>query len=733
MTNAKRYILSIGLVTLCAFCYAQVISISKAKSKITIDGILNDNAWRSVSSLKDFKMNFPRDSVDARSKTEVKITYDDKNLYIAAICQKELADDFVITTMRRDFDFSENDAFAVYIDAFNDAANGLGFAVNPLGVQSDGLIANGGVKGVTLNWDGQWQVETMRSSTNWTVEMAIPFKTLRYKSDIKNWRINFARNDRSRNEISTWKAVPRGFKVTTLSFMGLLEWTTPPKKNGANIALIPYVAGAINKDFESAESLVSYQPATGIDAKIGLSSSLNLDLTINPDFSQIEVDRQVINLQRFELSFPERRIFFLENSDLFAKLGNSRVRPFFSRRIGGVGTEPVPVLFGARLSGKLNKDWRIGLMTTQTEGVTDVAKAQNYTVATIQRRVLEGSTVSAFITNRSAFNGNNIDKNDYNLTGGVEMDFRSKNGEISAHGYLHTATTQEKLGDNFAFGAKARYRTQQGLNIFLGIDAIGENYITDLGFVPRLYNTDENGESVRIPYLQVRTNGGYRFYQPEGSTLVYWGPTYHFDIYTNKDFDFQESRADLGIEMEFINSTALKVEATTSKINLLFPFTLKGLETAFPTGIYTNIFLEAKYNTDKRRRLFGETSIGIGTEYNGQRAGFDLGLNWRYKAWGLFGFSYEYQNLYQYESVYGNPTFHLLGSSLEIAFTRDINWTTFLQYNTQNDNFNINSRFRWRFHPMSDFFLVYTDNYTTDILNVKNRAVVVKLNYWFNL
>ncbi|MEM8907288.1 MAG: carbohydrate binding family 9 domain-containing protein, partial [Bacteroidota bacterium] len=216
----------------------------KASSPIRVDGRLSERDWQEGRPISYFQMTYPHDTLQAKSKTIVQVLFDDRFLYIGAICEDQIAGDYVVQSLKRDFDFAVNDAFAVFIDAFSDATNGLGFAVNPYGVQWDGIIANGGNKGVTTTWDGLWYAEVWQHplETYWSVEMAIPLKTLRFKSSAEHWRINFARNDLKRNELSTFVPIPRGFEVATLNRMAKLVWESPPQKPGPNITLIPYLA-----------------------------------------------------------------------------------------------------------------------------------------------------------------------------------------------------------------------------------------------------------------------------------------------------------------------------------------------------------------------------------------------------------------------------------------------------------------------------------------------------------
>jgi len=353
-----------------------------------VDGLLTESAWFTAMTADEFQMNFPFDSLKAVSKTEVRMMYDEKYLYISAICHHQSNKDYVVQSLKRDFEFKENDAFGIFINAYNDETNGLYFGINPFGVQSDGIVDNGGIKGIKSNWDGLWFSEVNHSPDFWTAEIAIPLKTLRFKDRQKEWRINFARNDRTQNEISTWFPVPRAYQISTLSRTGILKWGSTPNVPIGNVSIIPYFSVGTNRDFKNPSLSHKIKNTYGVDAKLAVNSSLNLDLTVNPDFSQVEVDRQVIDLQRFEIFFPEKRLLFLENSDLFSNIGNSRIRPFFSRRIGNVDNNPVPILFGARLSGNLDNNWRIGVMSIQTRSDDELdVRSKNYSVASVQRKM----------------------------------------------------------------------------------------------------------------------------------------------------------------------------------------------------------------------------------------------------------------------------------------------------------------------------------------------------------
>jgi hypothetical protein len=381
-------------IALSIFCFSSINNISaqkkneafqlhihKTTTPVKIDGSIDDEAWRDAEKTAPFYMVLPMDTSFANVQTEIRMCYDDKNLYLIAVCFKATHGRYYVESLRRDFNFTKNDNFIFFMDPFNDLTNGFSFGANAAGAQWDGTMYEGGK--VDLNWDNKWISKVKNYDDRWVFEMALPFSSIRYKNGIKTWGINFSRNDLTKSEKSSWAPIPRQFPTASLAYTGNLIWDDAPPSIGANISLIPYVLGGFTHDRENNKA-TTYRKDIGIDAKIALSSAINLDLTVNPDFSQVEIDRQVTNLDRYELFFPEKRQFFLENGDLFANFGYASIRPFFSRRIG-LG---VPINFGARISGKPDKNWRIGAMDMQTRSVSSLGlPAQNFIVASVQRRV----------------------------------------------------------------------------------------------------------------------------------------------------------------------------------------------------------------------------------------------------------------------------------------------------------------------------------------------------------
>jgi hypothetical protein len=708
------------------------LNIKKAQGKIEIDGELNEHDWQLAETAKDFWQNFPYDSSLSLTKTEVRLTYDNDNIYISAACYDSLPGDYVIYSLKRDFAYPLNDAFVISIDPFDDKTNGFSFGITPLGVQREGLIANGGGMGIASSWDNKWYSEVKRQPGKWIVEIAIPFKSIRYKESATVWGINFSRNDLKRNENSAWSPVPRGYNTSSLAYTGKLVWDAPPLKAGANVAIIPYATGSANRDFIAGND-ANYEANAGLDAKIGITSSLNLDLTVNPDFSQVEVDRQVTNLTRFSLFFPERRNFFIENSDIFDRFGFRQIRPFFSRRIGLYNGEVVPIIAGARLSGHINRKWRIGVMNMQTaRKPSSGLEAQNYTVAALQRTVFARSNIAAIFVNRQGSIDNKISYSDYNRVAGLDFNLASKNNRWQGKAFYHQAFTPGQPGNSSANATWLNYITS---NAYLewNHEYVGENYSAEVGFTPRIfqYNPLLN-ITERKSYWRLEPIANYKFY-PRSKHINTHGPGFYLSYYMDKDLKLTDYILQLQYKISFQNTAILEAKLQDNFTRLPYPIdiTFAGLSPIPALGYkYQNAILA--YTSSAIKRLYATITADYGTFYNGTKLSFSGEVNYRRQPWGILAMNFSRDEI-RLPGTYRDAYLTLIGPRIELSFSRSLFFTTFVQYNTQIENLNINSRLQWRFRPMSDLYLVYTDNYNAIDLGKKNKALILKLTYWLSI
>ncbi|KOH43857.1 DUF5916 domain-containing protein [Sunxiuqinia dokdonensis] len=687
-----------------------VLHVKKTTGPIHIDGKLDEPDWVRAEKANNFFRVLPVDTGLADAKSEVVMTYNDQAFYLAFTFFDSSPGKRIMESFRRDFVFGNNDNFLVFFDTFLDQTNGFSFGTSASGAKWDGIMHDGSA--VNLNWDCKWESKTVHYDDRWVTEMRIPFRSIRFKSGTDRWYVNFSRLDLKMNEKSSWAPVPRQFPTASLAYTGVLDWEEPLPKSKTMFSLIPYVYGSVAKNYE-AGSKTDYQKDVGFDAKIGVTTSMNLDLTYNPDFAQAEVDQQVTNLDRFELLFPEKRQFFLENSDLFAGFGYDVVTPFFSRRIG----LDAPVLFGARLSGKLNNNWRLGLMDMQTEKTADLP-GRNFAVASVQRKLFARSSAGLIVVNKE-----NIDEpggaQDFNRVLGLDYNLASSNNAWNGKFfYHHSFDEDEHEGGQYAQGAHLEYKTRN-IGISFAQTSVGTDYNAEVGFVRRK---------------------GYNFLGPSFSytwvpnkKIVAHGVFAESENFYDTEFRKIDHEQTVGYNFEFKSRATAQIGWLDFYVHLLEDFdpTHKN-DVYLPAGSeyrYGGAWVE--YASDNRKNLKWSGSYTKGTFYNGHIDLVEGMLGYRFQPYVNFTLNMSYNSI-RLPQPFETTDLWLIGPKMDITFSDKVFLSTFVQYNEQIDNMNVNLRFQWRYAPVSDFFVVYTDNYFTGDWASRNRALVVKLSYWLN-
>ena len=731
------------LLTMLFFCLisqiqAQSITIKRTEQAIAIDGDIEE-IWNSADSAYNFTQQFPSDSVPPSVPTVAKVLYDDENIYVLGIMyNKPGGRKYVTPSLRRDFRGAANDSFSVIFDTFSDRTNATLFGVNPYGVMREAIISNGGSGpgSFSLDWDNKWYAEAKQYDGFWVVEMAIPFKTLRFKENEKSWLVNFYRVDSEYAERSAWAPVQRAFPIFNLATIRQMNWDTPTKKPGTNISLIPFVAANTEKDFEEGTS-ESLSPSAGFDLKYAVTSGLNLDLTVNPDFSQVEVDQQVTNLDRFEIFFPERRQFFLENADLFSGFGNRGTRPFFSRRIGiardtltGQNIQNT-IPFGARLSGKINQDLRLGFLSMQAGRDSDIGlPSYNYSMMSLQQKVFSRSNVSFFMINKQTFDDPeefaSDELSEFNRTGGVEYRLASADNVWNGNIFYHRSFSEVQENSPFAAGAFVNYNIQT-LSVDVFSQIVGEGYNPETGFVRR--------KDIR----QLTSTIRYSWF-PEKGKIQRHGPGFDFDMVGNNTYGFLDWDYNILYNINFRNTSNFSLRLRRQYTYLFDAFDPSGeggLELVADSD-YTNYQIIARYESDQRRKFFYRLNTRSGEYFNGHRINLQGSIGYRYQPLGFTSIDFTYNRILL-PSPFTTTSLYLIGPRFDFTFSKSVFWTTFVQYNSQIENLNINTRFQWRFKPVSDIFLVYTDNYFADheggfqIGSPRTRALTFKITYWLNL
>ena len=728
------------------------LHIKKATGEITLDGKLDEPDWQVADVAKDWFTNYPVDTVLAPFQTEARVTFDDQFFYVSFVCYDDDTPD-LINSLRRDFEYPLNDNVGVNLGTFNDGLNGFFFNVTPAGVQRDGTISGGGVGGEAFNpiWDNKWYSKVVRYPDRWIGEAAIPWKSFRYKSGVKEWNIAFDRSDKKRNIRSSWIRTPIQFPTGMFAFSGKLIWDDPLPPARTNVSFIPYVAGIASTDAGGAERKTSSELQAGFDAKVGITPSLNLDLTYNPDFSQVEVDQQVINLSRFEFQFPELRQFFLENSDLFNRAGLPEVRPFFSRRIGLVRDssglyQKIPISYGARLSGSLNEKWRISVMNMQTKKELSLGlPAQNYTVATVQRNFWSQSYISATLINKESVGVRMADtsryfhesifiqtlrqgtpvlkRNTFNRVLDLDIEMLSKDNKWHSSAFFAKSFDNLNQSENTSGGVFLEYSTRN-LYFRLRPTYLGKNFTAETGFIP--------GRNVYPGQINYHGAVTYKLY-PAHKSLVWMGPMATLNQTYIPDGTLTDRNYMMTYSFNFINTAVLEFGYNYIMQRLTNDFNPVGGEANFLGGEeYSWHTVSAGFKSNTRNIFNAIVQTTYGGFYNGRNFNVNGQLKVRYQPYGNMSLLFDYNDI-DLPEKYGREKLFLIGPRIDLTFTDKLFLTTYFQYNNLLDNMNLNVRFQWRYQPASDLFLVYTENYFPHDFVSKNRALVFKFTYWLNL
>ena len=733
----QRFLLFIMVLFANASSYAQQneleFLVTSIEKDIIIDGISNEKEWDKGEWQSEFWLWRPNDSVKADKQTKFKILKNEKNLYILI----ELFSDgtkFSTPSLKRDFSTFGADAITLLFDTFSDGTNAFSFTTNPLGLKNEGLISGGNQNFRTdrnYSWDTKWFVESKIYEDRYSVEIQIPFASLFYNNSNDYWRFNIYRGNAQNNEYSVWARTPQNQVIGNLGFMGKMVFEKPLIKARNPISIIPYVSSVAFKDFENINSDSDF--SIGGDAKIPIGNSLNLDLTYNPDFSQVEVDDQVVNLTRFAIALPEKRQFFTQNDDLFKDFGSTRdVVPFFSRRIGVAkdldgNTIENKIIYGARLSGKLNSNLRVGFLNIITDQDIENEIASNLnTVFTLRQKVFDRSNISFFFLDRRSIEDYDFldDEERKNSVAGIEYNLASNDSKWIGRTFFHKSFTEGLDGDDQILGVRIKRNTLRH-NIGMEIVHGGDDFRSDLGFFRR------------TGFLKLSPEYTYRTYPKKRNVTSYNFTQRGFFVYDTANDYLMTDRVFIStIRKNFLNFSSLSLEYTNRYIYLISDFnpTRSSDEVYLPAGSdYSYGDFEFSYRSDRRKFFNIDSKISYGSFYNGTKFTIENEIKWRKQpilnASMIMNF-----NAIELPKPYSSKNIWLISPKIDFTFTKTLSWTTFIQYNSQGENLGINSRMQWRFAPLSDLFLVYNDNYiSTDSFSPRYRSFNLKLTYWLNI
>jgi hypothetical protein len=710
----------------------------------TLDGRVDEPEWQRMEPVSGFIQQEPNEGAPATEQTEVRFGFDRDNLYIGIICFDSQPRNIVVTQNRRDATLIDTDSVQILLDTFHDHQSAFLFGTSPTGIEHDGQVSKagkgrsgvgmparaggqgsrsgsvqrGGASAFNLNWDGVWRVRSQITARGWESEMVIPFKTLRYQPGSgRVWGLNITRNLRRRNEQSFWAPLSRAFYFTQIELGGELEGLDVEIHR--NLKLLPYVLGGFKQDYTLARDPSKLTHTAGLDAKYSLTPSLTLDATVNTDFAQVEVDEEQVNLTRFDLFFPEKRPFFLENSGIFEFGTPSEVEIFFSRRIGidqESGME-IPIDAGLRLSGKLGP-YQIGALNMKTRQVDSIAPSDNYSVLRVSRELPNRSSVGLIGVNRqslirsqkaTAFN--RTFGADFNLGLGRYtnwFNYAAKTQTPGLKGSDHVAASVFEFDNN-------RHRVDASYT------EVGHNFNPEVGFLRRA--------GFRKP------NFGYRhMHNPEGRYLRSISPHFQFNRWYTLGTNRKESAFEhYHLDTRWQNGGRLGIAFNRNFERLDEPFEIATSVKIAPGG-YGFSEVVANYITDPTAPLFADGNIAVGNFYAGTirtinfNGGYRRGQNLTWSG----GYLRNFIRLPE-----GNFNTDLVGLRFNWSFTPKSYLQAFTQYNSQSKEVSANIRLALLSTSSTGLFVVYTTRgATADFLDphqihrrTLSRALLIKFNY----
>ena len=710
------------LLMLSTAIYSQTSEIKFIDTFITIDGNFNESVWDNLPESTDFYNYLPTDIGLAENKTSVKLFHNGEYLYVSAT-YFDSTQKTVVSTLKRDTSIFLRDSFVMILDTQNQEQNGYFFAVNSLGNQTDGLVSRvNDSYNLSFSWNAIWRSKAILKGKKKQYEIAIPLKSLNFDANNSTFGIQFYVRDIKNNSWTIFKNVKRNFANLDLRFTEKFKINNLPKKSVSRFSLTPSITSNFQEDVINNTESNAFTPS--LDAQYNLTSSLKLDAAINPDFSQIDVDQQVTNLTRFSIFFPERRNFFLENSDLFSNLGVDDVNPFYSRRVGAESA----MQFGLKLSGNISPKTRIGVLNAQTKKENDVS-SQNFLSLVTEHQLSKNFTTTAFLINKQETK--NFDfVNNYNRITGLNLNYKSDNNKWIGLANFGKSFNDNITDDNNFYNLGIWYN-KRGLEWKTSIKKIGKNYISEVGFTPRLYNYDAiNNIIVREGYTQTSIGIEYqKFYEKSKTLNSVRYLNYSNNTYFDENGKLNQSSHFLNSAIFFKDLSAIYYVFNYDYIDLKYGFDPLGNGNALVPDEYRFGILKIGYNSANNQKFRYRFNFQKGSYYSGKRITAGAYLNYQLLPFANLELTYDINKINLNEL--GNETFHLTRFIGEVFFSNRLNWTTYVQYNTQQDNFNVNARLQWEYKPLSYIYLVISDNFNEHIKR-QNWGVAFKMNYRFD-
>ena len=613
----------------------------------TIDGRVSETEWQLAEPYGDFIQQEPNEGQPSTERTEVRFLIDTRNLYIAVICYDSSPAEIVVSESRRDASLADTDSIEILLDTFNDGQNAFVFGTNPFGIELDGQVMGEGqtsaggfiqsgvggsqrgqVRGFNANWDADWTVRASTTERGWEAEFAIPLRTLRYNpGPDRTWGLNVMRNIRRKNEQVFLSPVPRGYSLYRVSASGKLNGLSLPTRR--DLRFIPYVSGSVNDDRTLRTNGVDRTGRLGIDAKWGVRADLTLDATVNTDFAQVEADEEQVNLTRFALVFPEKRPFFLENAQLFQVGQPQGVDLFFSRRIGLDPTgQPIDILGGARLSGKLGGGYNVGLLNLQTDQAFDhrtgapLASANNFTVVRLQREIGR-SNFGGIVVNRQG-TGSLASTDDFNRAYGLDGAWQtSANGRLFAF-FARTDSPASKGGSDYAGRVYYNYAGPVW-STAAGYSQVGDRFNPEVGFLQR------------SAYRRLESRYGFSYQPKRWPSIRRLVSTLNYNVFLDLQNRLESTYGHWHVfEVQPQRGGRITYTMDIAQDRPLRPFTVyqdvAGRRVIIPPGEYVSVSGGVEYISDPSAPVNVAVQTKNGRFYDGDHFGWEFALGARLGA-----------------------------------------------------------------------------------------------------
>ena len=688
----------------------------RAVGRIAIDGRLDEPDWSRAPVLSDFIQQLPATGMPATFRTDVRILYDEQTLYVSAVNHDPEPHKAIIAGLERDFNTGQSDIFGLALDTFHDRRNAFLWALNPGGAWRDEQVFNDS-RTVVEAWEGVfWSRTRIARDTGWIVEMAIPMRTLRFNPGTgpQDWGLNLIRRVRRTNETSYWAPLDRQHRLHRMSRAGTLaglDGLVP----GRNLQVKPFALGGQAHGAQVGAAQRGNRGDVGLDVKWGVTPSLTADLTYNTDFAQVEVDQEQVNLTRFSLFFPERREFFIENAGSFT-FGDSEERNyrqgaslrdflFFNSRQVGLTPEgrPIPIVAGGRLSGRAGP-MELGFLNMQTQAALG-QPAENFGVARVKANLFGQSDLGVLVANRQANDGTTDRRN---RTAGVDANLRF--GELIVNSYAALSRASDTVSDGSALRVSAAYRGRFWNNSVM-YKRVSDRFNPGMGFVRR-----------RAMQQTFATIGAHM--RPAIRGIQEVAPHLAVDYYTDLRGGLDTRTVTGGLELQFKPDGLLNVTVADWFDRLETPFAVFPGRT-LPVGAYGWREGSLLFTSSQQRPVFGTAGVSGGGFYDGTRRSTNGSVTWRARpdlALEVVGQTNDIRS-----PSAGAFQANLLGTRVRYAVNPNLFGSAFLQYNTQTRTFSNNVRANWRWAPLSDVFIVYTErqDITTGMRN--ERSVVMKV------